>query len=101
MASDTDIARLRRATNLTADDEIYTDELLSGMIDDLGFETAASTIWREKAATYSGLVDTTESGSSRRLSQLQEQALKMAAGLGGDDEVTTTGGSFTVEIERV
>jgi hypothetical protein len=86
-------------TALDADDAVYTDTVIDGMIEDLGFEAAASAVWQEKAASVAGLVDTTESGSSRRLSQLREAYLEMGGAIGGD---TSTGaGSFTVEIERV
>lgn len=102
MATDSEIARLRRMTDLAADDEVYTDELLGDLIDELGVEPASRSVWREKAASYAGMVDTTESGSSRALSQLYKHALEMA---GSDDTTTeepvTSGGSYTVEIERV
>lgn len=101
MATEDQIARLRRLTDLATDDEVYTDELLGGMIDDLGLDAAVTALWREKAASYAGMVDITESGSTRRLSQLHEQAMKMAGGIDTTDEGSTTGGSFTVEIERV
>lgn len=99
MPTESEIASLRRATGLEADDETYTDELLDGILEDLGFDAAVKAIWREKAATYAGLVDMTESGSSRRLSQLSENALKIAGSWTTEEEVT--GSSYTVEIERV
>jgi hypothetical protein len=102
MASEAEIASLRRAAGLDEDDLVYTDELLGGLFDDLGLPTASATIWREKAAAAAGLVDTTESGSTRRLSQLYDQSLKMAGAWTPPDEVTEPGASsFTVEIERV
>ena len=76
MASDAEIASLRRATALETNDEVYTDELLGPMLDNIGFDATVKVIWREKAASFAGLVDTTESGSTRRLSQLHDQALK-------------------------
>lgn len=101
MATESQIARLRRVTDLSDEDETYTDGLLSALIDEIGLETAASTIWREKAAGYASLIDVTESGSSRRLSQLHDQAIKMAGVVGPVDEGTvTTGGSFVVGIVR-
>lgn len=99
MASEDEIATLRRMTALEVDDAIYTDSLLGGMIDDLGFAAAAAQIWREKAATAAGLVDTTESGSSRSLSQLRKGYLEMASAIQPPE--TVDGGSYTVEIERV
>lgn len=100
LASETDIATLRRMTALDSSDPVYTDELLGGMIDDLGLEAASKQIWREKAAAAAGLVDMSESGSSRSLSQLRKGYLEMADAVGGGEE-TTTGGTFTVPIERV
>jgi hypothetical protein len=99
MADADTIARFRRVTALEDDDAVYTDAVIDGMIEDLGFEAAAAAVWREKAASYASLVDTTESGSSRRLSQLWSQALGMATGV--DPVVETSGGSYTVEIERI
>lgn len=99
MADAATLARFRRSTALETDDAIYTDAVIDGMIEDLGFETAAAAVWREKAASVAGLVDTTESGSSRRLSQLREAYLGMGGAVGPVE--TTTGGSYTVEIERV
>jgi hypothetical protein len=93
------IARFRRMTALAVDDAVYTDAIIDGMIEDLGFEAAAASVWREKAASVAGLVDTTESGSSRRLSQMREAYLAMGGSI--DPVVETSGGSYTVEIERV
>jgi hypothetical protein len=88
MATESELARFRRLTALEDSDAVYTDAVIDGMIEDLGFEAAAAAVWREKAAAVAGLVDTTESGSSRRLSQLREAYVAM-------------GGSFSVEAVRV
>lgn len=78
MASAEDVARLRRLTNEPTTTP-YDNLVLSAYIDNNGSVTkAAAEIWREKAAKYSALVDTTEGSSSRRLSQLRDAALKMA-----------------------
>lgn len=100
MATEADIARLRRITDLAPGDEIYTDTLLGQLIDDLGIEAAASQVWKEKAATLAGLVDTTESGSSRRLSQLYDNALKMGNAFAPVEPSALGGQSYTVEVER-
>lgn len=99
MASVDQIAQMRRVTALEEDDEIYTDSLIGGMIDDLGFSAAAAQIWREKAASVAALVDTTESGSSRSLSQLRKAYSEMAGEV--NPEVELTSASFTIPIERV
>jgi len=97
MATLDEISRLRRMTDLTEDDGIYTNDLLSQMIDELGVDRAAGQVWREKAAKLAGLVDITESGSSRSLSRLYEQALRVGEAF---EPPTNRGRSFTVEIER-
>lgn len=101
MADAITLARFRRMTALEDEDTIYTDAVIDGMIEDLGFETAAATVWREKAAGVAGLVDITESGSSRRLSQLREAYLGMGSAVGGVVDTGTGAGSYTVGIERV
>lgn len=98
MATEEQIARFRRMTALEDTDEVYTDAVIDGMIEDLGFEAACSAVWAEKAAGVAGLVDTTESGSTRKLGDLHEQYLAMSAAAGPK---TTGGSSFTVGIERV
>ena len=101
MATDAEIATLRRMTALTDQDETYTDSLLGGLIDDLGFNSAAAQVWKERAAGAAGLVDITESGSSRSLSQLAKSYLSMASAITPAEEPTTTGRSFTVGVDRV
>lgn len=101
MATTTEIATLRRMTALDADDPVYTDSLVGGMIDDLGMDPAVKQIWREKAAAVSGLVDITESGSSRSLSKLRDAYLGMAEASVTEETTEANGRSFTVEIERV
>ncbi len=101
MATPEEVQQLRRMTGLDPDDTVYTGDLLSTYIDNLGtLELAASAIWGEIAAQAASLVDVTESGSSRRLSQLTDNAIKMRGALGGVDD-TSGGGSFTVGMERV
>lgn len=101
MATQEEIARFRRMTDLPENTEPWTDDYISNIIDQLGFEKAVASAWTEKAAAVASLVDTTESGSSRRLSQLRESYLDMARTLGGADAVDSGQGSFTVGIERV
>jgi len=101
MATVDQIARLRRMIDAVDDDSVYTDELLSDLIDVEGFEASAAMIWKEKASSFAALVDMTESGSTRRLSQLADQALKMAATFVPEPSTDTSGGSYTVGITRV
>lgn len=102
MASESEILRLRRVTDLMDNQDPYTDELLSALIDELGFEAAAAALWHERAASYSTMVDITESGSTRRFSQLHDHALRMGnAWKPPDDEETTSAASFTIPVERM
>jgi hypothetical protein len=101
MASTDELAALRRVTALDAGDTTYTDELLSAMIDAQGsISAAAAQVWRERAASTAGMVDTTESGSSRKLSDLHKGALDMAGALDGVDVIARGRRSFTTPIER-
>lgn len=101
MADADEIAKFRRMADLEDDDTVYSDTLIDGMIEDLGFPTAVATVWREKAAAAASLVDTTESGSSRRLSGLRSAYLDMADKIDPPAIDGVAGKSFTVEIERV
>jgi len=67
-------------------DESYTDAVLAVRIEEApSVRTLASSIWREKAARYAGLVDIKEGNSDRKLSQLYSNALSMASSLALDD----------------
>jgi len=101
MATDTQLAQIRRMTALEIDDETYTDSLLGGMIDDLGMEAAVKQVWTEKAAAVASLVDITESGSSRSFSRLRDAYLSMASAAAAAETPAKTTGSFTVGITRV
>jgi hypothetical protein len=94
VATDDQIAELRLFT-AEYDESSYTDEAL-GLILDASSSTkvAASTVWTQKAAKYAALVNVSESGSSRNLSDLHQNALRMAATLGAgaeEDTVESTG----------
>jgi hypothetical protein len=107
MASADELAALRRATDTTTADAVYTDGLITPLIDSLGVNGAAAVIWREKAAKYAALVSTTEAGSSRSMSDLYTHAKEMAEmyeRLAANEETpvdTSAGYTFTTEIERV
>lgn len=77
MATPADIEEIRR---LTGNAEGYTDEQIGAMIDGgMTLNQIAYRIWNEVAASAATLVDTSESGSSRKLSDLHKNALTMAA----------------------
>lgn len=98
MATVAEIEELRLLIGIPSDTAPYTDEYLSNLIDEHGMDTAASLVWRQKAASYAGMVDMSESGSSRKLSQLRQAALEMADSFGPGAEAPS---SFTWPIERV
>ena len=102
MASPEDLARLRRMAH-EPEGGTYTDEALSAIVDSEGtLRAAAYAIWVEKAARYSALVDTSESGSSRRNSQLHANALNMMQAYSAPSEevIQASSAPFTVGIER-
>lgn len=107
MASADELGALRRATDTTTADPVYTDGLVSPLIDSLGVNGAAAVIWREKAAKYASMVSTTEAGSSRSMSDLFNHATEMAAmyeRLADEDVVPDddlAGATYTTQIERV
>lgn len=101
MATADDIAALRRAIDEPVNAEPYTDAYLSGLLDASGtVDHAASTVWTNKAAATASLVDVSESGSSRKLSDLNRNALAMAEFYGKRTTTASSGGSYTWEIER-
>jgi hypothetical protein len=107
MAELEDIARLRRLIGEPNSVEPWTDETLAGIIDDNDdLNSAALEVWEAKASSAASMVDTTESGSSRKMSQLHEQALKMIAYYRNlvappEQPVDLGGYAYTLPIERV
>jgi hypothetical protein len=102
MANPTDIPLVRENTDEPTTDT-YTDEAILALLDREGSVRAASyAIWRSKAAKYSGLVDTSESGSSRRNSQLASNALTMMKEYApiSEEVAQAATGPFTVGITR-
>lgn len=78
MATTEQLAELRRLVDEPTQDP-YTDAVLSLRIDAASsIQELAGAIWREKAATFAGLVDVREGNSDRKLSQLHKQAIAMA-----------------------
>lgn len=107
MADPLDIVRLRRLIGEPDDAEPWTDAVLSDIIDDAAdINSAALEVWEAKAAQSASFVDTTESGSSRKLSQVNDQALKMVDYFKGLTTTATqppdlSGYAFTMPVERV
>ena len=69
------IEYVRRMTN-ERDQSHYVDDAVQQLIDHYGEIGAIVSIWRDKTARYSALADVTDSGTSRRMSQLYDQAMK-------------------------
>jgi hypothetical protein len=79
MATEAQIAQLREMIAELEDVDPYSDETLGAQIDAAtSMEALASSLWQAKAAQYAGLVNVSESGSSRALSDLHKNALAMA-----------------------
>lgn len=101
MASPEEIEELRRMIDEPGQDP-YDDSMLSDRIDaspDLA--SLAATIWREKAARYSGLVDVREGNSDRKLSQLHTQAMKMASSYDGVSSGEAVAGGRTSRTRKI
>lgn len=106
MATTEDIAALRvkidEPTSTT-----YSDEMLDTVLEqaDNNLDAAAAELWEGKAARYSRLVNVSESGSSRNMSDLHKNALAMVklyadrAG-SGDNPVAVTARPRTRAIVR-
>lgn len=83
MATAAEVNALRLLIAEPDDSNGWTDQKLSALLDAGATQNAiASEIWTSKAATFAGLVDVSESGSSRKLSDMHKQALAMAAHFG-------------------
>jgi adenine-specific DNA methylase len=72
----------------------WTDARIEEYIDrEADLYLAASAIWSSKAATYASLVNVSESGSSRSMGSLIDNAIKMAKLY--KDKSTVPGGQIT------
>lgn len=102
MATPADITRVRLYVAETDDTNGWTDQRLSEFIDEAdSLYAAAAEVWEVKASTYAALVDVSESGSSRRMSSLHENAMKMADHYRDKAEnASGAGAPFTVPIRR-
>lgn len=100
MATTEEIASLR-IFMADADGETYTDEVLAAVIDSSGgVKSAASDLWVARAASYASLVNVSESGSSRSLGDLHQNALRMAKEF-SDDASEATVESTGIRIRRL
>lgn len=79
MATPEDITALRNMIGEPDNVAPYTDDVLGLIIDSaLNLQDAASHIWSRKAADSALLVDISENGSSRKMSDVHKNALAMA-----------------------
>lgn len=79
MATPEQIAALRLLI-AEPSEETYTDAVLMALYDAAANPNlVAYDIWTQKAAAVAGLVDVSEGGSSRKMGDLYEQYLSMAA----------------------
>lgn len=104
MATADEIAAFRLLIDEQTDKLPYSDAVLGVRLDAAASpESLAAQIWREKAAGYAALVNVSESGSSRNLSDLHKNALAMAAELTKVDPAataTTTRGTRMSRLTR-
>jgi hypothetical protein len=74
----TDLARLRRLVDEPTEDAYSDTELVDRLSAALGdFNKAALGVWQEKLIAATSLVDVSEGGSSRRMSQAYDHAKDM------------------------
>lgn len=78
--TDEQLDQLRRMIGDEVAPNLYTDADLAQYLDanDGDFTVTAGKLWREKAATFAKSVDISEAGSSRKMSDLFDNALAMA-----------------------
>lgn len=104
MATVDEIAALRLLINEPDDTNGWTDEKLGLVIDGASsINDAARSVWVSKASTYVTLVDVSESGSSRKLSDLHKNALAMAkyySDLDGEGAPDPDEGPIVARIRR-
>lgn len=102
MADAAAVAELRRLID-EPDQTTYTDDQLGARLDAVGGDTMAlaSTMWREKAARFAGLIDVKEGTSDRKMSQLYQQALRMADSFLPGGTVVVRRPARTRPIERM
>ena len=103
MATVDQIAELRDLVAEPDDANGWTDEKLGNLIDASdSLNAVASQIWSRKAAMYATLVDVSESGSSRKLSDLHKNALAMGAfyATQGDGAAPVTSAPIVSRIRR-
>ena len=94
MASPEALQELRAKIGDTEEPYTYADEVLNAALDaaDDDSDKVAASIWRTKAASYAGMVDISEAGSSRKNSDLFKNAQAMADFYTKEDDAETGAG---------
>jgi hypothetical protein len=105
MASPDDIDEVRFMLGPNAEAEGWTDEKIGDMLD-AGSSPAqiAQQYWESQMASTATLVDVSESGSSRRMSQVSQNAANLANYWGhvaAQETTTAQQGAVSREIRRV
>lgn len=97
MATPLQIADLRPMIGDESVPYEFDDTTLGVYIDVAGgdLRKAAGQVWTTKSARLAGLVDVTEGSSSRKMSQLHSQALKMVEFYGAAPEEGVVSGGVT------
>jgi hypothetical protein len=92
VATPAEILVLRRMVDDQTAPFTWSDGDLGDMLDaaDGDSTNVAAELWRQKAATFSTMVDVSESGSSRAMSKAFSQALEMAKYYDGQNVVEET-----------
>jgi hypothetical protein len=81
MATAEEIVSLRRMVNEPTNTAPWTDDTLGLIIDAaIDLDAAAASVWRSKAASVAHLVDISEGGSSRKMSEMHKNFLSIAEG---------------------
>lgn len=86
MATSTQITEVRLNTKILSTDEPYTDQVIGDLIDAYGVNGASSKLWTAKAASVANLVDISEGGSSRKMSELHKTYLSFADRFAADGD---------------
>lgn len=87
MATAADVTEVRLNTNEETD-ETFSDDYISALVDAGSVASASAVIWTRKAGAFAELVNVSEAGASRSLSDLHKNALTMAAKYGAMDTDT-------------
>lgn len=80
MATESDISTVREFVNEPDDSNGWTAVRIGALIDanNEDLRATAADIWTSKASSFSMLVDVSENGSSRKMSDIHKNALAMA-----------------------